>query len=197
MAIPVKECESAEKSDSLTVISAEGLESRILLIRDQKVMLDRDLAHLYGVRVKRLKEQVNRNIERFPEDFMFILSWDEEHSLRSQIATLENPIIKSAGSRKGKHSKYRTFVFTEQGISMLSSVLNSKRAIQVNIAIMRAFVRVRQLISFNKDLVQKLAEIEHRLGRHDQGINELFDVVNKILRYEEQPKKKYGFDTGG
>lgn len=185
-----------EKSDSLSVLSPEDIETKIYLIRGKKVMLDRDLAHLYGVETKRLKEQVNRNCDRFPEDFMFILSWDEEHSLRSQFATLENATIKNTAPKKGKHSKYRAFVFTEQGISMLSSVLNSKRAIQVNIAIMRAFVRVRQLISFNKDLVQKLAQLEHKIGHHDQDINELFAIVGRILRYEEQPKKKFGFDTG-
>ena len=105
-------------------------------------MLDRDLAELYGVETKRLKEQVRRNISRFPEDFMFELSEGEEALLRSQIATLEG---------KGKHSKYLSMAFAEQGVAMLSSVLNSKRAIDVNIAIMRAFVKMREILATNKE----------------------------------------------
>ena len=119
------------------LISIEEITSRIYLIRGQRVMLDRDLAKLYGVETKRLKEQVRRNIARFPEDFMFELSESEEMFLRSQNATLKG---------KGRHSKYLSFAFTEQGIAMLSSVLKSKQAIAVNIAIMRAFVKMRELL---------------------------------------------------
>ena len=124
------------------LIPVESITDKISLIRGHKVMLDRDLAELYGVETKRLKEQVRRNISRFPEDFMFELSEGEEALLRSQIATLEG---------KGKHSKYLSMAFAEQGVAMLSSVLNSKRAIDVNIAIMRAFVKMREILATNKE----------------------------------------------
>ncbi len=176
---------SVEKHDSLSIISSEDIENRIYFIRGHKVMLDSDLAALYGVRTGRLNEQVVRNKKRFPEDFTFRLTRDEYYNLISQ-----NAISSYGGRRKWP------LVFTEQGIAMLSGILNSDRAIAVNIAIMRAFVRIRQLISFNKELVQKLAEIENKIGRHDQSINELFAIVGRILPYDEQPKKKFGFDTG-
>jgi len=172
------------------MLPVELLENKIYLIRGTKVMIDKDLASLYGVPTKRLNEQVKRNKLRFPYDFMFELSRTETdiivNASRSHFATL----------KKGGNVKYLPYAFTEQGISMLSSVLNSKRAILVNIAIMRAFVRIRQLMSSNKDLIRKLAEIEHKIGHHDQDINELFATINKILRYEQQPKNKFGFDTG-
>ena len=176
---------SAEKSDSI-VISADLVEQKILSIRGHKVMLDIDLAKLYGVSTKRLNEQVKRNITRFPGDFMFSLNNAE----KSKVVAICDHLSKLRFS----HQLPRAF--TEQGIAMLSSVLNSERAVMVNIAIMRAFVRIRQLISLNKDLVQKLAALEHKIGHHDQDINELFAIVGRILRYEEQPKKKYGFETG-
>ncbi len=120
-------------------------------------MIDRDLAELYGVSTKRLKEQVRRNISRFPEDFMFELSEGEEALLRSQIATLEG---------KGKHSIYLSMAFTEQGVAMLSTVLNSKRAIDVNIAIMRAFVKMREILVTNKEFSEKLKIMEEQLAEH-------------------------------
>ena len=122
------------------IISVESITSRIYLICGNKVMVDRDLAELYGVSTKRLKEQVRRNILRFPEDFMFVLTNQEVRSLRSQIATT------SWGG-----SRYIPMAFTEQGVAMLSSVLHSKRAIEVNIAIMRAFVKMREILSTNKE----------------------------------------------
>jgi hypothetical protein len=117
-------------------IAVEVIATRILELRGRKVMLDRDLAKLYGVKAKRLNEQVKRNIKRFPGDFMFQLSWEEVESLRSQIATLNE--LRNKVSRRGRHIKYLPYAFTEQGVAMLSSVLNSERAIQVNILIMRA-----------------------------------------------------------
>jgi len=177
---------SAEKSNSQDILSVERL---IYVIRGQKVMIDKDLSNLYGVSTKRLNEQVRRNIKRFPDDFMFQLTKEEfillksaHYGLRSQIAT-----SKSGGRR------YFPFVFTEQGVAMLSSVLNSERAILVNIAIMRAFVKIRQMIAFNKDLAQKLSEIEHKLGQHDQDIISLFGAITKIMRDESKPKNKFGF----
>ncbi len=154
------------------------------MIRGIKVMLDRDLAELYGVETKRLKEQVRRNISRFPEDFMFELSEDEEVLLRSQLATLKG---------KGKHSKYLSFVFTEQGVAMLSSVLNSKRAIEVNIAIMRAFVKMRELLATNKEFAGKLKRIEKHLAEHNDQFRVVFEAIRQLLTEEEKPKRKIGF----
>jgi phage regulator Rha-like protein len=131
------------------LISHEAVAQKIFLIRGLRVMLSSDLAVLYDVETKVLIQAVKRNIERFPKDFMFRLTWQEMHSLRSQIVTLENE--KYDSSKKGKHSKYLLFAFTEQGVAMLSSVLRSKRAVHVNIAIMRAFVRLRGFLSAHKE----------------------------------------------
>lgn len=163
------------------MIAPEVLESKIYLIRDQKVMLDTDLAILYGVQTKRLNEQVRRNIARFPHDFVFNLTPQEEDSLRSQFAT----------SKKGKGGRrYTSLVFTEQGVAMLSSVLNSDRAIQVNIAIMRTFTRLRKLLSSHADLVRKLDEMEQE---YDKNFKSIFTALRKLMKEEEGPKKEIGF----
>lgn len=175
---------SAEKTDS-SIVPDEIIEQRIFLIRGQKIMFDKDLAVLYGITTFNLNKAVSRNQNRFPEDFMFRLSKDEFNTLKFHFG-----ISRWGGTRILPRA------FTEHGILMLSSVLKSERAVLVNIAIMRAFVRIRQLIGLNKDLVQKLAELEHKIGHHDQDINELFAIVGRILRYDDQSKKKFGFDTG-
>ena len=164
------------------IISGENIESHIVLIRGQQVMLDADLANFYGVRTKVLIQAVKRNISRFPDDFMLRLTSHEFACLRSQIVT---------SNRGGR--RYIPFAFTEQGIAMLSSVLNSDRAILVNIAIMRAFVKLRQILSSNKELAQKLSELEHKVGHLDQDIISLFSAINKILKDESKPKGKMGF----
>ncbi len=147
--------------------------------------MDFDLALLYQVPTKRSNEQVKRNIKRFPEDFMFQLTEAEIENLRSQIAT------SSYGGRR-----YLPYAFTEQGIAMLSSVLNSERAIQVNIAIMRAFVKLRQILASNKELADKLKELEVRVGKHDQQIAVIFEVIKRLMAPpEEKPKKRIGFHT--
>ena len=166
------------------LIPVESIASRIYMIRGIKVMIDRDLAELYGVSTKRLKEQVRRNISRFPEDFMFQLTYKEESSLRSQIATLEG---------KGKHSKYLSMAFTEQGVAMLSSVLNSKRAIDVNIAIMRAFVKMREILVTNKEFQEKLNKMEEKLAEHGEQFRAVFEAIKQLLKDDEKPKKKIGF----
>jgi hypothetical protein len=166
------------------MISAESITSRIHFIRGIKVMIDRDLAELYGVETKRLKEQVRRNISRFPEDFMFELSIAEDAVLRSQIATLEG---------KGKHSKYLSMAFTEQGVAMLSTVLHSKRAIEVNIAIMRAFVKMREVMAANKEFSEKLKIIEAQLAEHDVQFKVVFEAIKQLLKDEKNPKRKIGF----
>ena len=135
-------------------VPQELIEQKIFLIRGNKVMLDSDLARLYGVTPKRLNEQVKRNKKRFPSDFMFQLTKEEDESLRSQIATLKNG--------RGKHRKYLTYVFTEQGVSMLSSVLNSDRVVQVNIQIMRTFTKLRTMLASNEDLKRKLTALEKK-----------------------------------
>lgn len=165
----------------------ERIEHAILLIRSHKVMLDRDLAQLYGVPTKRLNEQVQRNRARFPDDFMFQLSAEEATVLRSQSATLE--------TGRGKHPKYRPYAFTEQGVAMLSSVLSSPRAIEVNIAIMRAFVRLREILSTHKDLAAKLEKVEKKLGEHDEHFQVVFEAIRQLMSppTRQEKKRRIGF----
>lgn len=162
------------------------VQNLIYEIRGQKVMLDSDLAGLYGVEVKRLNEAVKRNINRFPADFMFQLSREEWQNLRSQIATLS----------KDKR-KYAPYVFTEQGVAMLSSVLNSEQAIAVNIQIMRVFVQIKQFALTNKDLTQRLDEMEHRFIQYAREMNINIEDIYKQLKYLSDITKpaKIGFKT--
>lgn len=166
-----------------SLIHQERIENKILLLRGQKVMFDRDLAELYGVEVKHLKRQVRRNIARFPGDFMFVLTKEEFGFLRSHFGAL----------KRGEHSKYLPYAFTEHGILMLSSVLNSKRAIHVNIQIMRVFVKLREIISFHKDLAYKLAQLESKYEKHDKQIHIIFEQIRQFLTFKEKPKKRIGF----
>ena len=159
----------------LNIISQEVIESKILLIRGKKVMLDRDLANLYGVATGRLNEQVRRNIKRFPDDFIFQLSKEEFNILISQIATSS-----WGGTRK------LPFVFTEQGVAMLSSVLNSEKAIEANIAIMRVFVNIRKFVSTYKGLAIKIAALEKK---HDKKIGKIFKVLDYLIKGNEEEKK--------
>ena len=145
-------------------------------------MIDHDLAELYDVETKRLKEQVRRNISRFPKDFMFVLTNQEVRNLRTQIAT------SSWGG-----TRYIPMAFTEQGVAMLSSVLNSKRAIDVNIAIMRTFVKMREMLATNKEFSGKLKIIEDQLAEHDEQFQVVFEVIKQLLTEEEKPKQKIGF----
>jgi hypothetical protein len=166
------------------VISEEIIERKIYVIRRQKVMLSMDLAKLYGVPTMRLNEQVKRNLKRFPADFMFQLS-DEEHAiLKSQFA-----ISRWGGARRSK-----PYAFTEQGVAMLSSVLNSERAIQVNIAIMRAFVRLKTILANHKELIHKLNELERKIEKHDKDIDMIFEAIRQLMASPpEQPKRRIGF----
>jgi phage regulator Rha-like protein len=165
------------------LIQVEVIERKIYLIRGHKVMLDSDLAELYGVETKRLNEQVRRNPKRFPDDFMFQLTVEETESLRSHFATLK--------SGRGTHRKYLPYVFTEQGVSMLSSVLNSDRAIEVNVQIMRTFVKLRELMATHKDLARKLADIEKK---YDSQFKVVFDAIRQLMIPPETKKKgKIGF----
>ena len=166
-------------------VTREQIENLILLIRGLKVMLDTDLAGLYGVSVKRLNEQVRRNLKRFPSDFMIRLNREEFEALRSQFATLK--------PGRGEHRKYFPYAFTEQGGAMLSSVLNSERAIEVNIEIMCAFARLRQLISAHKELSQKLTDLDRRVGKHDEQIQVIFEAIRQLMTPLEPKKRRIGF----
>ena len=163
------------------MLPIENITSKIYFIRDHKVMLDRDLAELYGVETGQLKRAVRRNVDRFPSDFMFVLTIKENNSLRCQFGTLEG---------KGKHSKYLPIAFTEQGVAMLSSVLNSKRAIQVNIQIMRVFTKLRKMLATHDDLRQKIEAMENK---YDEQFKIVFEAIKQLLKEDEKPKKKIGF----
>ena len=166
----------------------QTIQNRIYEIRGQKVLLDFDLAELYETETKRLKEAVRRNIDRFPSDFMFELTKDEYNTLRTQFATLDN-------RGRGKHSKYRPFAFTEQGIAMLASVLRSPKAIEVNIQIVRAFVFLRKYALSHSELTRKLQELE---TKYDKQFNDIFEAINFLLQKDsaqkkQQERKRIGF----
>jgi hypothetical protein len=156
--------------------------SKIYLVRGQKVMLDRDLAELYGVQTKQLKRAVKRNSDRFPEDFMFELSLEELDFLRSQIGT------SSWGG-----VRYAPMAFTEQGVAMLSSVLNSTRAITVNIHIIRVFTRMREMVLTHKDLLLKLEQLERKTIGHGEDIKLIFEYLKELLNPKTEPMRKIGF----
>jgi phage regulator Rha-like protein len=169
-------------------IPMEIIKGKIYLLRGQKVLLDSDLAELYQVETKRLIQAVKRNIERFPDDFMFQLQDQEVGFLRSQIVTLK-------GGR-GAHRKYTPYAFTEQGIAMLSSVLNSDRAVQVNIAIMRAFVQMRELAASNRELARRLDELETKFAGHDRQFVAVFDAIREMVTPVDKKGRKIGFGQG-
>lgn len=188
-----------QSSKESLIIPEEVVMNQIYYIRDQKVMLDRDLADLYGVETKVLNQAVRRNIDRFPEDFMFELSLKEYESLRSQIVTLKT---------RGAHSKYLPHVFTEQGVAMLSSVLNSKLAIQVNIQIIRVFTKLRQALSDNTDLRLEIEYIKNALEKQNRtqesqnkNIDLIFSYIDRLQeKIETKPstdKKRIGYEITG
>lgn len=167
------------------LVPVEMIVSKILFLRNEKVLLDRDLAEMYGVETKQLKRAVRRNVDRFPNDFMFELTNSEYRSLRRQSGTL----------KRGAHSKYPPMAFTEQGVAMLSSVLHSPRAIEVNITIMRAFVHLRKMMASHKELAKKLKELEHHIKDHDEQIQAIFEAIQQLITLPEDSKKKIGFTT--
>jgi len=166
-----------------SLIISESIESKIFVIRNQKVMLDFDLAQLYEIETRVLKQAVRRNVDRFPSDFMFHLTRSEYRFIRSQ-----NVILK-----RGQHSKYLSFAFTEQGVAMLSTVLHSKKAILVNIEIMRAFVKLREIIATHKELADRLKELEMKVDIHDKSIVKIFEVIKQLLQPPENKTRKIGF----
>jgi len=165
------------------LVPQEVIKNQIYLIRGQKVMLDFDLAELYEVNTKALNQAVRRNIDRFPEDFMFKITWKEAENLKSQFVT----------SRWGGKRKL-PLAFTEQGIAMLSSVLRSKRAIHVNIAIMRVFVRIKQMLFAHKELAHKLEQLERKVGKNSEDIQLIFRAMHKLMEPPPaEASKKIGF----
>lgn len=164
------------------VVSVQIIATKIFEIRGKKVMLDSDLAKLYGVEAKYLIRQVKRNNERFPNDFMYLLTPEEVVSLRCQNVT------SSWGGRR-----YLPYVFTQEGVAMLSSVLNSKRAIQVNILIMRAFVRLKSFLLTHEELNFKLKELEARIGMHDVDIRDIFEAIRQLMGIPDEHRKIGGF----
>ncbi|MBU2444498.1 MAG: ORF6N domain-containing protein [Bacteroidetes bacterium] len=167
------------------IIPIERIEKQIFLIRNQKVMLSIHLAELYDVEVRALIQAVKRNINRFPSDFMFQLNDKEFENLKSQIV-----ISSWGGSRRAN-----PYAFTEQGVAMLSSVLRSDRAVKVNIQIMRAFVKLREILSTHKDLAKKLKELELKIESHDEQIMAIFEAINQLLQPPEKPKRTIGFQV--
>ncbi|HTU41360.1 MAG TPA: ORF6N domain-containing protein [Candidatus Aquilonibacter sp.] len=164
--------------------SIYAVESRVIFLRHQRVMLDADIAELYGVPVKRLNEQVKRNRERFPSDFMFQLTEKEHAALRSQIAT-------SKTIRGGR--RYLPYVFTEHGAIMAATILNSKRAIRMSVFVVRAFVRLREMLATNRRLAAKIYELENHVDAHDSAIRDLIEAIRELMTPKEPPRVRIGF----
>ena len=184
------------ESKATQVVPAERVEKLILLVRGEKVLLGQQLAELYDVPVKVLIQAVKRNRSRFPEDFMFQLSREEFENLKSPFVTSnagEALRSQSVTLKRGQHVKYLPYAFTEQGVAMLSSVLRSERAVQVNVAIMRAFVGLRRMLASNESLARKLAELEGRLEGHDRAIKTLFDAIRELMAPPAKPRRGIGF----
>ena len=167
-----------------SLVPVDAIVRKILFLRGEKVLLDRDLAELYGVETKQLKRAVRRNFKRFPKDFMFELTSEEVDNLRCHFGT------SSWGG-----ARYSPMAFTEQGVAMLSSVLNSERAIEVNIAVMRAFVQLRRMIGSHEELARKLADLEARLSEHDEQIRAIFEAIRQLMAPPDRPPKKIGFEV--
>jgi hypothetical protein len=183
------------------LIPPEGIERAILVLRGHRVMMDADLAQLYGVEPRVLIQAVKRNIERFPGDFMFQLTIEEATFSRSQSVILNGQFLETNGAsrpqigrlERGKNIKYLPYAFTEQGVAMLSSVLRSPRAVQVNIEIMRAFVQLRQMLQENADLARKLAQLEKK---YDAQFRAVFDAIRELMKPPEKTRRRIGFGRG-
>ncbi|MFN9820511.1 MAG: ORF6N domain-containing protein [Akkermansiaceae bacterium] len=194
---PTKKTAKKKSASKLTpaALIPEQLAPLVIRLRRENVILDSDIAELYGVETKRLNEAVKRNIERFPADFMFQLS-PEEENLRSQIVTLKRgqSSLRSQSANSSSHGGRRTlpYAFTEQGVAMLSSVLRSPRAVEVNIAIMRTFVQLRSLMQSNKLLAEKIEKLEEK---YDQNFQIIFDAIKQLIAADDNPSKELGFHT--
>src|SRR5437867_7608977 len=180
------------------IVPADQTALRIRNFRGEKVLLDFDLAALYGVETRVLNQAVKRNADRFPSDFMFQLSVEETEMISQRVTSStgqtvsdSSQIVMSPGKHRGK--RYRPYAFSEQGVAMLSSVLNSERAIKVNIAIMRAFVKLRQILETNRELAQKFSELEQRVGKHDEEIAAILEAIRQLMTPPEKPRREIGF----
>jgi len=172
------------KTTKIITAADEVIMNKIYLIRGQKVMIDRDLAELYEVETKRLKEAVRRNPARFPKDFMFEMNKKEFENWRTQNAT----------SKEDKQGlRYAPFCFTEQGVTMLSCVLSSDRAVNVNIQIIRIFTKMKEMLLTNKDILLKVQMVEHKLTAHDEDLKLIFEYLKKLLNPPQEPRKRIGF----
>lgn len=181
------------KSSNLPAVVPEQIDQSILIIRGHKVLLDSQLANFYGVPTGTLMQAVRRNLKRFPLDFMFQLTTEEWENLRSQI------VISSLGAHGGR--RYLPYAFTEQGVAMLSGVLRSQRAIDVNIQIMRAFVRLRQLLAIHKDLADRLVELEQKMQTRDEAVDhqfqQVFELLDQLFNPPDPPRRQIGFHSEG
>jgi hypothetical protein len=180
------------------IVLADQIALRIRNFRREKGLLNFDLAALYGVETRVLNQAVKRNADRFPSDFMFQLSIEETETI-SQLTTSSaghtvsdsSQIVMSLGKHRGK--RYRAYAFTEQGVAMLSSILNSERAVKVNIVIMRAFVKLRQILETNRELAKKFAELEQRVGKHDEEIAAILEAIRQLMAPRDKPRREIGF----
>jgi len=180
---------SAPKTSRTPALAVEGISRAILVLRGHRVLLDAELATLYGVSTKRFNEQVRRNRNRFPADFMFQLTADEQRSLRSQFATLK-------GGR-GEHRKYLPYAFTEHGAIMAATILNSPRAVEMSVYVVRAFVQLRELLSSNKELARRFAQLEARLNKklatHDAAITAILCAIRELMNPTPPKRRSIGF----
>ena len=173
-----------KNQSSLPAIPEETIMSKIYVIRGQKVMMDRDLANLYGIETKVLKQAVKRNIDRFPDDFMFEMTGEEFQNWRSQIVT-------SNSERMGL--RYTPFCFTEQGVTMLSCILNSKKAIETNIRIIRVFTKMREMLLAHKDILLKMELFEKQLGKNSEEIQVIFKALRQFMNPSQEPRRQIGY----
>jgi ORF6N domain len=184
---------------SKEIIPTEQIALRIRHFRGEKVLLDFDLAALYGVETRALNQAVRRNADRFPADFMFQLSSEETETLSQLVmpsvaghdVSNSSQIVMSSGKYRGK--RYRPYAFTEQGVAMLSSVLNSESAVKMNIAIMRAFVQLRRALETNRELARKFSELERRIDKHDAEIDAILEAIRQLMAPPEKPRREIGF----
>jgi phage regulator Rha-like protein len=194
-----------KKDTNMEIVHA--IQSRIYGIRGERVMLDADLAALYGTETKRLKEAVKRNIRRFPSDFMFQLTKAERDALRSQIAALEIQELPGqakkplSGTGRGQYSKYLPHAFTEHGVTMLASVLNSDKAVKMNIAIVRAFIAMRGAVIQNREILNLLLDLRDRVGEHDVQLKHIYDALENLLdenamKVKWEERERIGYKTG-
>jgi hypothetical protein len=172
-------------TDDTKLILVDQIELLIHDVRGQKILLDSDLAALYGVPTKVLNQAVRRNLDRFPADFLFQLTRDESEALRSQFVTLK--------TGRGQHRKYLPYAFTEHGVIMAATILNSPRAVAVSVFVVRAFVKLRQLVRAHKDLAAKLDQLERKVGSHDEAIKQLVVAIRQLMSPPDPPKNRMGF----